>query len=65
MTVLEIPEPMILHTDHVTENRSALSIIFNRRQLGQGEAFRCACVHHSADAYIRFHPVLFLFYLLD
>ena len=63
--VLEIPEPMIKHTDCVTENRSLVSILLNKRQLGQGEAFRCACSHKSADAYIRFHPVLFLFYLLD
>lgn len=63
--VMEIPEPMIKHTDCVTENRSPVSILLNRRQLGQGEAFRCACAHGTADAYLRFHPVLFLFYLLD
>ena len=65
MLVLEIPDPMIRHTDCVTENRNPLSVLINRRQLGQGEAFRCALAHHSAGAYIRYHRMTFLFFLLD
>ena len=65
MLVLEIPDPMIRHTDCVTENRSLLTVLFNRRQLGQGEAFRCAMARHTAPAYIRFHKMTFLFFLLD
>ncbi|MBQ9010159.1 MAG: glycosyltransferase family 2 protein [Clostridia bacterium] len=63
--VLEIPDPMIRHTDCVTENRSLLNIVLNPRQLGQGEAFRCAMAKGSAGAYIRFHRMTFLFFLLD
>ena len=63
--VLELPVPMIIHSDAVQQNRSALSILLNRRHLGQGEAFRCAIAKGSLGAYLRFNCIWFLFYLFD
>ena len=63
--VLEIPVPMIIHSDTVRDNRSALSILFSMRRLGEGQAFRCAMANHHAKAYVQRESVKFGFYLLD
>ena len=52
-TVLEIPVPMLLHTDAVRDTRGVLSVFFSRRRLGEGQAMRCAMAAGKAAAYIR------------
>ncbi len=64
-SILEIPVPMIVHTDEVRENRSPLSVLLSRRRLGEGQALRCAMAHGSVKAYIRHNREKFAFYALD
>lgn len=64
-TIVEIPVPMILHTDAVRENRGVLSVFFSRRRLGEGQAMRCAMAKGKAAAYMRREKEKFLFYALD
>ena len=61
----EIPVPMIVHTDAVRDSRGALGVLFSRRRLGEGQAFRCAMAHGRARAYVRHERVKFSFYALD
>ncbi len=63
--VTELPVPMILNTDCNRDARSPLSVLFSRRRLGDGEAFRCAMAHHSLPAYLRFKSETFHLYELD
>lgn len=63
--IVELPVPMILHTDAVRDNRGALSLILSRRRLGEGQAFRCAMAHGKAAAYVKHEREKFLFYMLD
>ncbi len=65
IVVYEIPVPMIINTDAVRDNRSILSLLFSRRRLGEGQAFRCALAAHAATAYLRRERIKFLFYALD
>ncbi|MBP3656319.1 MAG: glycosyltransferase [Clostridia bacterium] len=64
-TILELPVPMIRHTDAVRDNRGLLSVFFSRRRLGEGQAMRCAMAQGKAAAYIRREKEKFLFYALD
>lgn len=64
-TVLEIPVPMITHTDTVRDNRGILSLIFSRRRLGEGQALRCAMAHKKGAAYLAHEKEKFTFYELD
>lgn len=61
----ELPVPMIVHTDAVRDSRGALGVIFSRRRLGEGQAFRCAMAHGQARAYLRREHGKFLCYALD
>ncbi len=63
--ILEIPEPFIIHTDTVREERGLRGILFSRRRLGEGQALRCAMRMKKASAYLSFERVKFLFWLLD
>lgn len=63
--VMELPVPMIIHEDAVREARSPLGVLFSRRRLGEGQAFRCALDAGAAGAYLRFARQKFLFYALD
>lgn len=63
--IVELPIPMILHTDAVRDNRGLRSLIFSRRRLGEGQALRCAMAHGRGSAYVRHEWEKFLFYILD
>lgn len=63
--IIELPIPMILHTDANRDNRSALSVLFSRRRLGEGQALRCAIAKGKGLAYLRHEREKFLFYALD
>lgn len=63
--IVELPVPMILHTDAVRDNRRLRALIFSRRRLGEGQALRCAMAHGRGSAYVRHEGEKFLFYILD
>lgn len=63
--IAELPVPMIIHTDALRDNRSALRVLISRRRLGEGQALRCAHAQGHALAYLRHERVKFLFYALD
>lgn len=48
LAVVELPVPMITHTDRVRDARGLFGTIFTRRRLGQGQALRCALRAGSA-----------------
>lgn len=64
-TILELPIPMIIHTDAIRDNRGALSVFFSRRRLGEGQALRCAMAKGKGSCYLRHEREKFLFYALD
>ncbi len=64
-TVLEIPVPMIRHTDAVRDGRGVLGAVFSRRRLGEGQAMRCAMAHGQAGTYLNREKEKFFFYMLD
>ena len=64
-TIVELPIPMILHTDAIRDNRGALAVFFSRRRLGEGQALRCAIAKGKGAAYLRHEREKFLFYALD
>lgn len=63
--VIEIPVPMIRHTDDVRDDRGLMGTIFSRRRLGEGQALRCAMAHGKANAYIHHENEKFLLYSID
>ena len=63
--VVELPVPMITHTDCVQENRGIWGTVFSRRRLGYGQALRHAIETGSVLAYIRRERALFVPYVLD
>ena len=63
--ILEIPVPMIVHTDAVRDNRGLLSTCFSRRRLGEGQALRCAMALGKGGCYIRYEREKFFFCALD
>lgn len=63
--VVELPIPMIVHTDALRDNRSALGTVFSARRLGEGQALRCARAQGYALAYLRHEWKKFLLYALD
>lgn len=63
--VIELPVPMITHTDCVQGVRGVLGTIFSRRRLGNGQAFRHALSAGSAAAYIAREKALFIPFALD
>jgi len=63
--IIEVPVPMIRHTDAVRDDRGVLGAIFSRRRLGEGQAFRCAMAHGKASAYIHHENEKFLLYSVD
>ena len=63
--VIEIPVPMIRHTDAVRDDRSMWNAIFSRRRLGEGQALRCAMSHGKPSAYIHHENEKFLLYSID
>lgn len=64
-TILELPIPMIVHTDAIRDNRGALAVLLSRRRLGEGQALRCAIDKGKGLAYLRHEREKFLFYALD
>ena len=56
---------MITHVDGVRESRGVLGVIFSKRRLGEGQAFRCALAQGKASAYLRHERVKFALYALD
>ena len=48
LSVVELPVPMITHTDRVRDARGLFGTVFTRRRLGQGQALRCALRAGSA-----------------
>lgn len=64
-TIIELPAPMITHTDAVRDERGALSVIFSRRRLGEGQAMRCAMAAGKASAYLHHENEKFSLYMLD
>ena len=63
--IAELPVPMIVHTDAVREGRGLLGVLFSRRRLGEGQAFRCAMAHGKARAYVHREKEKFCFYAID
>lgn len=63
--IVELPVPMIKHTDCVQGDRGVMGTIFSRRRLGNGQAFRHAIGAGSAVDYIKREKALFVPYLLD
>ncbi|MBQ7786036.1 MAG: glycosyltransferase family 2 protein [Clostridia bacterium] len=63
--ILEIPVPMIRHTDAVREDRGITGTMFSRRRLGEGQALRCAMAHGKAGAYLRHESEKFSLYSID
>ena len=63
--IIEIPVPMIRHTDAVRDDRGLMGAIFSRRRLGEGQALRCAMAHGKANAYIHHENEKFLLYSID
>jgi len=63
--ILEIPFPMIRHTDTVREDRGMIGTMFSRRRLGEGQALRCAMAHGKAGAYLRHENEKFSLYSID
>ncbi len=61
----ELPVPMIVHTDAVRDGRGVVGVLFSRRRLGEGQAFRCALARGAGHAYLRRERMKFLFYALD
>lgn len=64
-SVLEIPAPMIRHTDAVRDQRGVLGTMLSRRRLGEGQALRCAMAQGKANAYLRFEQEKFSLYVID
>lgn len=65
LKIVEIPVPMIEHLDSVRDNRGLWGVIFSRRRLGEGQAFRCAMKQKKAGAYVRHEQLKFVFFALD
>lgn len=63
--IVELPVPMIVHTDAVRDNRSVLSTVLSARRLGEGQALRCAAEMGKANAYLRHEREKFTIYELD
>ena len=63
--IVELPVPMILHTDAVRDNRSLLGAIFSKRRLGEGQALRCACASGHARDYLRYEKLKFSLFGVD
>lgn len=63
--IVEIPVPMITHVDGVRDQRGIWGVIFSRRRLGEGQAFRCALARGKARAYVRHERAKFALYALD
>ena len=63
--IVEIPVPMIRHTDAVRDGRGVLGTVFSRRRLGEGQALRCAMALGKANAYLRHENEKFTLYIID
>lgn len=65
MDIVELPVPMIVHTDRVQRARSMAQILFSRRRLGYGQALRQATRSKSLFSYIRREKIICTLYALD
>lgn len=63
--IVELPVPMITHTDCVQGDRGVIGTIFSRRRLGHGQALRHAMETGSVRAYMAREKALFVPYALD
>lgn len=63
--IIELPVPMILHTDAVRDNRSLLGAVFSKRRLGEGQALRCAAASGHTGDYIRHEKQKFMLFGVD
>ena len=65
LRIVELPVPMITHTDAVRDNRGLLGSVFSKRRLGEGQALRCAMAEKKARAYIEHEKLKFALYGAD
>ncbi len=65
LRIVELPVPMITHTDAVRDNRSFLGSVFSRRRLGEGQALRCAMASGKGRAYIKHEKQKFMLFAAD
>ena len=63
--IVELPVPMITHTDCVQGSRGVMGTVFSRRRLGHGQALRHAMETNSVRAYMAREKELFVPYALD
>lgn len=65
LTVIEIPQPMIVHHDCVQGNRSSIGIVLSRRRLGHGQALRHAIEAGSVRSLFVREKRMFSLWMLD
>ena len=63
--IVELPVPMIAHTDAVRDNRGLLGSIFSKRRLGEGQALRCAMAAKKGSAYVKHEKQKFTLFAAD
>lgn len=63
--IVELPIPMITHTDCVQGGRGVAGTIFSRRRLGHGQALRHAMEAGSVRHYLAREKALFVPYAID
>ena len=63
--IIELPVPMITHTDAVRDNRGLLGMIVSKRRLGEGQALRCAMAAGKARAYVTHEKQKFTLFAAD
>ena len=65
LRIVELPVPMITHTDAVRDNRGLLGMIVSKRRLGEGQALRCAMAAGKARAYVTHEKQKFTLFAAD
>jgi len=65
LRIVELPIPMITHTDAVRDNRGLLGSVFSKRRLGEGQALRCAMASGKGRAYIKHEKQKFTLFAAD
>ena len=65
LRIVELPVPMIEHTDAVCHNRGLLKTLFSKRRLGEGQALRCAMAAGKARAYMQHEREKFTLFSAD
>jgi len=65
LRIVELPVPMITHTDAVRDNRGLLGSALSKRRLGEGQALRCAMASGRAKAYLAHERLKFTLFAVD